>query len=144
MPGRSSGSPGGPSTAIRQGSPSAPWDITYCPTWWNLNRNWAAYGYRKQRSVRGYGTKRLAIPRPMGESHTEGRESHFLNLFRTSFLADLYNGTSTAAISISLTFSVMGAAKDKRSLVLLSSYSCFRHFPFSSIPNCSANILSKG
>jgi hypothetical protein len=73
MPGRSSCSPGGLSTAIRQGSPSAPWDITYCATWWNLNRNWAAYGYRKQRSVRGYGTKRLAIPRPMGKSHRRTR-----------------------------------------------------------------------
>ena len=144
MPGRSSSSPGGLSTAIRQGSPSAPWDITYCATWWNLNRNWAAYGYRKQRSVRGYGTKRLAIPRPMGESHTEERESHFLNLFRTFFLADLHNGTSAAAVSISLTFSVIGAATDKRSLVLLISYFCFRHFPYISLPKCSACILSKG
>ena len=43
-------------------SPTAPWDITYYTTLWNLKRNWAAYGYRKQRSVRGYGTKRLATP----------------------------------------------------------------------------------
>jgi len=138
-------SPGGLSTAILYGSPSAPRDITYCATWWNLNRNWAAYGYRKQRCVRGYCATRLAISRPMGESHTEERESHFLNLFHTSFLADLHNGTFAAAVSISLTYSQMGEATSKRSLVLLiSSYSCFRQFPFSSIPKCSVHILSKG
>ena len=46
----------------------------------------------------------------MGESHTEERESHFLNLFHTSLLADLHNGTFAAAVFISLTYSQMGAA----------------------------------
>lgn len=71
---------------LSTGSPSAPWDITYCATWRTSRETAAAHGYRKQRCVRGYRTKRSSIPRPMEESHTGEGESNSTNLFRTYFL----------------------------------------------------------